>query len=147
LDILLKVMVVVIMMLGLIALTGCSPSRTTENQAGSQQAGAASQIQTSFSDVDAAQAKKMIDSDKDLQIIDVREPFEYAGGHIPDATLISAGQLPSRLSEIDKTKPVLVYCASGNRSRGASQFLVQSGYSKVYNLKSGIMGWSYTITR
>jgi rhodanese-related sulfurtransferase len=141
-------MVVVIMMLGLIAVTGCSPSRTTENQAGSQQVSStASQIQTSFSDVDASQAKKMIDSDKNLQIIDVREPFEYAAGHIPDSKLISAGQLPARLSEIDKTKPVLVYCASGNRSRGASQFLVQSGYSKVYNLKSGIMGWSYAITK
>jgi rhodanese-related sulfurtransferase len=136
------------MMLGLFAIAGCSPSRTTENQAGSQQvSGAASQIQASFSDVDAAQAKKMIDNDKDLQIIDVREPFEYAGGHIPDADLISAGQLPSRLSEIDKTKPVLVYCASGNRSRGASQFLVQSGYSKVYNLRTGIMGWSYAIAK
>jgi rhodanese-related sulfurtransferase len=148
LDIIVKVLLVAIMLIGIIAVTGCTSGKTTQSQAPSQQmSSATSQTRTSFSDLDAVEAKKLIDSDKTLQIVDVREQYEFDMGHLPDATLIPVGQLESRLSEIDKTKPVLLYCATGSRSRGAAQILAQAGYLKIYNLKSGIMRWTYEVVR
>src|SRR6266540_106751 len=53
-------------------------------------------------------------------VIDVREPFEYLGGHVPGAALIPMGQLPSRLADLPRDVPVYVICASGNRSLAAA---------------------------
>ncbi|RPI83882.1 MAG: MBL fold metallo-hydrolase [Chloroflexi bacterium] len=74
-------------------------------------------------------------------VIDVREPWEFAQGHIPGAVLIPLGQLSSRVEEIDATQPVAVVCATGNRSQSAAAILGQKGFSKIYNLKDGMYGW------
>ena len=52
-------------------------------------------------------------------LLDVRQPEEYAEGHLPGATLIPLGELPGRLSEIDSSKLTLVYCRSGGRAGNA----------------------------
>lgn len=49
-------------------------------------------------------------------LIDVREPSEYAAGHVPDARLMPMGQLPGRVRELDSREPVYVICAPGNRN-------------------------------
>lgn len=49
-------------------------------------------------------------------VVDVLEPGEYVAGHVPGSALVPMGQLASRLGELDKTRPVYVVCASGNRS-------------------------------
>ncbi len=110
-----------------------------------QQSAQPSQAAT-YQNIDAAQAKQLIDA-KSVQLIDVREEDEFRMGHIAGAKLISLGQLSSRIAEIEKTKPVLVYCASGARSAEAAQVLVSSGYTKVYNLASGVEGWTYGLTQ
>ncbi|NCO66356.1 MAG: rhodanese-like domain-containing protein [Candidatus Aquicultor secundus] len=99
-----------------------------------------------YQNIDAAQAKQLIDG-KSVQLIDVREEDEFRMGYIAGAKLIPLGQLTSRIGEIDKTKPVLVYCASGARSAEAAQVLVASGYTKVYNLAAGVEGWTYGLTQ
>jgi rhodanese-related sulfurtransferase len=152
LDIILKCLVVAIMLAGIIAITGCSSNRTVSEQTipnvqSQQLTQDSSQARPGFSDLDSAKAKELIDADKDLQIIDVREQFEFAMGHIHDAKLIPVGRLESRMGEIDKTKPILLYCATGSRSRAAAQFLAQAGYSKIYNLKLGIVRWNYDIEK
>ena len=63
----------------------------------------------------------------DLQIVDVRNLGETAAGTIPGATNIPVGQLPSRLDELDVTKPTVVYCAGGYRSSVAASLLRQTG--------------------
>lgn len=77
-----------------------------------------------------------------LQVLDVREPWEYAQGHIPGAVLIPLGQLAGRLQELDPGQPVAAICASGNRSQSAAALLGQKGFSKVYNVLDGMNGWA-----
>ena len=62
-------------------------------------------------------------SSEDYQLLDVRQPGEYEGEHLPGARLIPLKQLADGLKDLDKDKPVLVYCAVGGRSRAAAQFL------------------------
>jgi len=74
-------------------------------------------------------------------VVDVREPWEFAQGHIPGALLMPLGQLAARLGELQAEAPVAVVCASGNRSQSAAALLGQKGFKKVYNLLDGMYGW------
>ena len=74
-------------------------------------------------------------------VVDVREPGEYAGGHVPGATLVPMGQLPSRLPEIPKDKPIYVICASGNRSLSMTSLLVRAGH-EAYSVAGGTEAWA-----
>jgi len=78
---------------------------------------------------------------EELQIIDVREPEEYAAGHIAGARLIPLGELPIRTGEIDPDKPAVLVCRSGNRSAKATEFLIRSGFQNVKNLTGGMIAW------
>lgn len=70
---------------------------------------------------------------KGAQIIDVRSPSEYAGGHIKGSKNIPLQSLSSSLSKINKSKPVITCCASGMRSASAKSVLQNNGFSEVYN--------------
>jgi rhodanese-related sulfurtransferase len=83
-------------------------------------------------------------TNKDVQILDVRTPDEYAGGHIKNAMLanwVNKDEFTERVKYLDKTKPVLVYCASGGRSSQASQWLASNGFKQVENLTGGFNQW------
>ena len=77
----------------------------------------------------------------DLQIVDVRNPGEVAAGTIPNAIAIPVGQLPSRLGELDPTKPTVVYCAGGYRSSVAASLLRQNGFADVSDILGGYGAW------
>ena len=77
----------------------------------------------------------------DLQIVDVRNPGEVEAGTIPNAIAIPVGQLPSRLSELDPTKPTVVYCAGGYRSSVAASLLRQNGFADVSDILGGFGAW------
>ena len=79
---------------------------------------------------------------EDITILDVRQPGEYESGHIPGAKLIPLPELTDRLDEIDPSKPTVVYCATGGRSRVAAQMLTEKGFDSIVNLSGGIRGWS-----
>jgi rhodanese-related sulfurtransferase len=76
-----------------------------------------------------------------LFILDVREPWEFAQGHVPGAVNVPLGQLPVRVSELDPQQAVAVICAHGNRSQSAAALLGQKGFKKVYNVLGGTVGW------
>jgi rhodanese-related sulfurtransferase len=82
-------------------------------------------------------------ADNGAQIVDVREPDEWAATGVPvGAVLISLGDLEEKApSELAKDKPVHVICKSGNRSRTGSQILIDLGYPEVYNVDGGIQAW------
>jgi rhodanese-related sulfurtransferase len=67
------------------------------------------------------------------QIIDVRTPGEFQGGHIKGAVNIPLQNISSQMSRIRKDKPVITCCASGMRSASAKSILTSKGYSEVYN--------------
>ena len=75
------------------------------------------------------------------QLIDVREPNEYEGGHILGARNIPLSQLKQRKSEIRPDKPVYLYCQNNVRSRRAPQTHRKHGCKEIYNLKGGFKKW------
>ena len=80
-----------------------------------------------------------------VQLIDVRERWEYELVHLPGAHLVPLAELPSRLREINPAEPVIIYCHHGIRSWHAACFLMQSGFEQVFNLSGGIDAWSREI--
>jgi adenylyltransferase/sulfurtransferase len=91
-------------------------------------------------EVDAEEARQLLDTG--AQLIDVREPWEWAIAHIPGATLIPVGDVPSRTSEIDPNRMVIVQCATGVRSARIVEVLQRAGYTRVANLAGGIVDWA-----
>lgn len=75
----------------------------------------------------------------DGQLIDVREPTEFAAGSVAGAVNIPLNELPRRLGELDQRRPVVLLCRSGNRSRQAAAHLVAAGFTDVINLAGGIL--------
>ncbi|MCF8152042.1 MAG: rhodanese-like domain-containing protein [Sulfuritalea sp.] len=80
---------------------------------------------------------------EDALVLDVRETGEWNSGHILGARHITLAQLEKRMSEIEKFKgkPVIICCASGNRSSSACGQLKKGGFEKVFSLGGGISGW------
>ena len=73
-------------------------------------------------------------------LIDVRTPAEVAKGMASASAMnVPLQEIPQRLSEIPKDKDLLIYCRSGKRSMAASKFLVENGYSRVFNIEGGIL--------
>ena len=73
-------------------------------------------------------------------LLDVRTPAEVAKGMASEAAVnVPLQELPQRLSEVPKDKDLLVYCRSGKRSMAASKFLVENGYTRVFNVEGGIL--------
>jgi glyoxylase-like metal-dependent hydrolase (beta-lactamase superfamily II)/rhodanese-related sulfurtransferase len=94
-------------------------------------------------DVDAVsigQAPDWVEQNKPL-LLDVREPAEFDGGHLPNAVSIPQADLALRLDEVPRDRPVLAICGSGARSLRAAHFLKQMGYEKVANLEGGTGAW------
>lgn len=74
-------------------------------------------------------------------VLDVREPDEYADGHVPGATLIPLGQLGQRIHEVPEGRPLYVICATGGRSRSAATALVNQVGVEAINVAGGTKGW------
>lgn len=94
------------------------------------------------SKVSILQATQMINQGKTV-VIDVREPAEFATGHIRDSRNIPLGELPKRVGELDKfkSKSVIVVCASGARSSKAASQLKNAGFNDVFSLTGGLAAW------
>ena len=89
-------------------------------------------------EVDVAQLEEALGSG--ARVVDVREPGEYAEGHVPGARLIPMGQLTSRLDELDRDEPVYLICASGNRSGAMADVLGSRRFDTV-NVLGGTTAW------
>jgi len=91
--------------------------------------------------ISPAQAASFIKEKKNLQLIDVRSEGEYADGHLAGAKLIPVQDLEKRLAEIDKKRPVLLYCRSGHRSGNALKTLQAAGFPEAKHMGGGINAW------
>lgn len=79
-----------------------------------------------------------------VQLVDVRTPNEYNGGHIKNAINIdffNQREFEKSFIKLDKEQPIYLYCRSGARSQKAARKLVDMGFSKIYDLKGGYMRW------
>jgi adenylyltransferase/sulfurtransferase len=79
------------------------------------------------------------------QVIDVREPWEWAICRLPGARLIPLGELESELETLDRSREVLVYCHRGIRSVEAANRLIAAGFARVSHLEGGIDRWSVEV--
>lgn len=75
-------------------------------------------------------------------VLDVREPFEYAEGHVAGTLLVPLATVGDRVGDLAKDEPVYVFCRSGNRSLVAAQTLVEDGFRDVRNVDGGILAWT-----
>jgi len=91
---------------------------------------------------EAPALKIRIDRGDSFVLVDVREPHEFQIGRIPNARLIPLGELAKRIDELSVADDIVVHCKSGVRSAKAMDFLKQSGFKRVKNLKGGILAWS-----
>ncbi|MDA3846267.1 MAG: rhodanese-like domain-containing protein [Vallitaleaceae bacterium] len=89
--------------------------------------------------ISAVEAQELL-KDKNTVFVDVREPYEYANGHIAKASNIPVGQIKERMNQINKEKQVVVVCASGMRSQRAAGILASEGYN-VKNMTGGMSSW------
>jgi molybdopterin/thiamine biosynthesis adenylyltransferase/rhodanese-related sulfurtransferase len=99
-------------------------------------------VKREIDEVDAAHARELIERGSPA-IVDVREREEWDEGHLPGAIHVPRGHLESRIEQAvpDRSKPVLLYCAAGNRSAFAAQTLAELGYEDVTSLAGGFTDW------
>lgn len=120
----------IILLVMVLLLAGCGKT-TVENQ---------------YQQISQEEAKNMMDT-QEVIVLDVREQSEFDAGHIPEAVLLPVGTITEATAAAvipDKDSVVLVYCRSGNRSKTASQALVDLGYTNVFEF-GGINTWPYEV--
>lgn len=117
----------------LITSVGCSGNASSEN----------GQSVEVIVDVDAKQFKDLLGKEEGT-VLDVRTPEEWAEGTIPNAVKMNYhdDNFEMQVEELDKEKPVFVYCKKGGRSSSAADILEEKGFKKVYNLDGGISAWN-----
>jgi len=93
-------------------------------------------------EITPVELKQMMDEGRDFRLVDVREPHEFDICRLPGALLIPLGDVPARMNELDSAQEIVVHCRSGARSARAVEFLRQAGFSRIHNLKGGILAWS-----
>lgn len=95
-------------------------------------------------EITATELKERLDRGERITLLDVREQNEWEIGNLGEhgAQLMPLGDLPDRYDELDADRDMVVYCRSGARSDRAIKFLEQHGFSRLRNLKGGILAWS-----
>jgi len=107
--------------------------------------GCSNESKLMYHTITSDEAYNMISENQDIIILDVRSDYEYESGHIEGAINVPLDEIET-FKDItdDKDVKVLVYCASGNRSKSASEKLVKLGYTEIYNF-GGLDNWKYDI--
>lgn len=86
--------------------------------------------------------EQFIEGYRKAQLVDVREPKEFDGGHILGARNIPSSQMRQRFKEIRSDKPVYLYCQNSARSARTALFLKKKGYTQIYQLQGGFRQWT-----
>ena len=92
------------------------------------------------------EAKKIMDNEKNVVVLDVREPDEIEEGFIDGAVFIPSGEIVEKAFDVipNKENKILVYCRSGKRSKDACEKLIKMGYANVLDF-GGIMDWPFEL--
>jgi adenylyltransferase/sulfurtransferase len=98
-----------------------------------------------ITDIDPVTLSDRLKAGDDIQLLDVREPWEWQIARIPGARLIPLGQLSSEIASLDPKRDTVIYCKSGVRSMHAAYELEEAGFRKLSNLAGGILRWSQDV--
>ncbi len=96
---------------------------------------------SAVSEIRGDEVLRRLQAGERLTLVDVREPHEFAAGHIPGAKLIPLGQIQARLEELDPAQEIIVVCRTGHRSGAACRILAKNGFDKAKNLIGGMVQW------
>ena len=137
---------IILLVLTALSLTACTPKAVDNNEVGAISPTVTTEAK--YMKITPAEAKKQLESDKSIILVDVRTEAEYKEGHIKGSVLIPydliGKEASSKLS--DKSAKIIVYCRSGNRSEVAARELLKMGYTSVYDL-GGIQDWPYEVVK
>jgi rhodanese-related sulfurtransferase len=100
------------------------------------------QVWAAEKNVDSQEVKKLLETNKNTYLIDVRTPQEYSQGRLPGAVLIPISEFERHVAKIPRNKTIVVYCTVGARSKPVARYLSQLGYKEVLNMTDGLAGWS-----
>lgn len=127
-----KATLLIMIFMGILSLISCGKSEEVINDKGT------------FTKISAQDAKKIMDEEKNIIILDVRTEDEYSSGHIENSILISVDDIKSKAESIlkEKDQKILIYCRTGNRSNVALKKLKEMGYTNLYDF-GGINSWEY----
>ncbi|MEP6508942.1 MAG: ThiF family adenylyltransferase, partial [Gemmatimonadales bacterium] len=95
-----------------------------------------------IADMEPATLAERMKSGDDIQLIDVREEWEWQIARLPGARLIPLGQLSSHIGSIDRNRETVIYCKSGIRSMHAAYEMEDAGFKRLANLTGGILAWT-----
>lgn len=126
------IIIMLLISISLLGLTACKEDKNVKSE------------KITYEQINAKQAKELMDIEEDYVIIDTRTEEEFAEEHIEGAILIPEYEISKRAEEElpDKDRLILVYCRSGRRSKIASEELVKLGYTNVKEF-GGIIDWPY----
>jgi len=93
-------------------------------------------------EIGARELKRRLDAGEDLDLVDVREPHEWAICRLEGARLLPLGSLAEHLHELDSARTSVLYCRSGARSAKALGLLRKAGFRRVLNLRGGVLAWA-----
>jgi rhodanese-related sulfurtransferase len=96
-----------------------------------------------FQEIDTQTLKKQLAGENPPVVVDVREPYEYGEGVIPNAVFIPMNDIPDRMDELDKDADIVIYCAHGIRSAQVAAYLTYKGFANVKSLADGYVAWAY----
>ena len=125
-----------LLLAGILGILLCACTDTEENK------------EAVYMNITAEEAKKIMDTESEYVILDVRTEEEFAQGHIPGAILIPDYEIREEAENSlpDKDALILVYCRSGRRSKNAAETLAELGYTNIREF-GGILDWPYeTVT-
>lgn len=95
----------------------------------------------SITEIEPSQLAERLARGEQLEIIDVREPYEWQIAHIPGARLVPLDRIPAEIPRLDKRRTFVLYCKVGARSAYAARQLAEAGVADVRNLSGGILRW------
>ena len=98
---------------------------------------------SSVKEINASELAQWVnEADHAIRVIDVRQMEEIAMGTVPKAEALPLHTLPARVQDFSREEKLVMVCRSGARSAQACMFLQQQGFSNVYNLRGGMIGWA-----
>jgi sulfur-carrier protein adenylyltransferase/sulfurtransferase len=104
-------------------------------------AGGNAHASTGVQEIQPSQLAQRLAKGEALEIIDVREPYEWEIGHIPGARLVPLARIAEEIPRLDKRRETILYCKVGARSLRAAHQLADAGVTDVRNLAGGILRW------
>lgn len=93
-----------------------------------------------FTCISTAAASQMM-ADRDVTVVDIRDPQSFAAGRVPGAVSINNATVDNFLHTTDASKPLLVFCYHGHSSQGAADFFAGQGFDEVYSVDGGFEAW------